>query len=218
MKPLPRFHRNLWAFTVLSLLRERPMHPYEMQRLIRERHKDDLLELKRGSLYHAIERLERAERIESVETSREGKRPERTTYRITEAGLDELLDWLREMLSRPSGDPSEFLAAVAHVAHLPPEEVADCLDARATYLEAEIASLETVLRTLTPKIGKIVLLEVDLARDRKQAELDWVCALVHELRNRVHVWDPETLFNTPGAIPGVFPDSATDQRQGDRSV
>jgi DNA-binding PadR family transcriptional regulator len=218
VKRMPRFHRNLWAFTVLSLLRERSMHPYEMQRLIRERHKDDLLDLKRGSLYHAIERLERAGRIESVETSREGKRPERTTYQITEAGLDELLEWLREMLSRPSSDPNEFLAGVAHIAHLPPEEVADCLEARTTILEAEIAGLEAVLRTLTPKIGRIVLLEVDLARDRKQAELEWVCALVHDLRSQVHVWDPETLFNTPGAIPGVFPNGVTDEGKGDTSL
>ena len=218
MKPLPRFHRNLWAFTVLSLLRERSMHPYEMQRLIRERHKDDLLALKRGSLYHAIERLERAGRIESVETSREGKRPERTTYRITEAGLDELLDWLREMLSRPSNDPNEFLAAVAHVAHLPPMEVANCLEARSTMLEAEIAALETVQRTLTPKIGRVVLLEVDLSRHRKQTELDWVCTLIHDLRSGVYAWDPDTLFNTPGAIPGMPPENIRDERKEQTAV
>jgi outer membrane protein assembly factor BamB len=46
------------------------MHPYEMQRLIRQRHKDDFLDLKRGSLYHAIERLLRAGPIEVWETSR----------------------------------------------------------------------------------------------------------------------------------------------------
>lgn len=217
MKRLPSFHRNLWAFTVLSLLRERPMHPYEMQRLIRERHKDDLLTLKRGSLYHAIERLERAERIESVETSREGKRPERTTYRITEAGLDELLEWLREMLSRPSNDPSEFLAAVAHVGHLPPDEVADCLETRATFLEAEIAGLETVLATLTPRIGRVVLLEVDLTRHRRQAELEWVCGLARDLRRRVHVWDPEILFSTPGAIPGLLPEVVNGESTEDRA-
>lgn len=211
MKVSPRFHRNLWAFIVLSLLRERAMHPYEMQRLIRARHKDDLLDLKRGSLYHAIERLERAGRIESVQTSREGKRPERTTYRITEAGLDDLLEWLREMLSRPSRDPNEFLAAVAHVAHLPPEEVTDCLEGRATALEAEIAALETVLRTLTPKISRVVLLEVDLARHQRQAELEWVCTLARDLRHGVHAWDPEALFTTLGAIPGVIPNDLTGE-------
>ena len=33
------------------------MHPYELQRLIRQRKKDDFLDLKRGSLYHNIERV-----------------------------------------------------------------------------------------------------------------------------------------------------------------
>ena len=48
---------NLWALTILCLLRQRPMHPYEIQRLIREYHKDAFLDLKRGSLYHAIGQL-----------------------------------------------------------------------------------------------------------------------------------------------------------------
>src|SRR5262252_2075083 len=77
---------NLWCVTVLCLLRVKPMHPYEMQRLIREWHKDEFLDLKRGSLYHAIERLRQHQCIEVVETVREGRRPERTVYRLTERG------------------------------------------------------------------------------------------------------------------------------------
>ena len=46
--------RNHWALAVLCLLRERHMHPYEMRRLMRERHKEERLRLKAGSLYHAI--------------------------------------------------------------------------------------------------------------------------------------------------------------------
>ncbi len=34
------------------------MHPYEMQKLIHERKKDEFLDLKRGSLYQNIGRLE----------------------------------------------------------------------------------------------------------------------------------------------------------------
>ena len=55
------------------------------------------------------------------------------------------------------------------------------------------------------EIGRVVLLEVDLSRHRKQTELDWVCTLIHDLRSGVYVWDPDTLFNTPGAIPGMPP-------------
>ena len=48
---------GLWELAVLSLLRETALHPYEIQRLLKERKKDDVLVLKRGSLYHAIKRL-----------------------------------------------------------------------------------------------------------------------------------------------------------------
>ncbi|MDQ2742207.1 MAG: PadR family transcriptional regulator [Chloroflexota bacterium] len=200
MNRKPPIFRNLWALTVLSFLRERPLHPYEMQRLIRERHKDDLLDLKRGSLYHAIGRLEKAGLIEAVDISREGRRPERTTYRLTDEGLDVLLDWLHEMLSRPSRDPNEFLAALSHLAHLTPEEATDCLVARTVFLEAEIAGLESVLRTTTPLIGRLLVLETDMARAWKQAELEWVRHLVDDLRNGVHQWDIEELIRNAGTI------------------
>src|SRR5438067_7376141 len=107
---MPSSSRNLWSLTVLCLLRVRPMHPYEMQRLIREWKKDDFLDLKRGSLYHAIERLRAAGLIEVVETSREGRRPERTVYRITAGGEQEMLAWLRELLANPARSPTQFYA------------------------------------------------------------------------------------------------------------
>ena len=72
-----RARRTLWSLAVLGLLREAPMHPYEMQRQMHRRHTDDLLALKRGSLYHAINQLQRDGLIEPVEISREGRRPER---------------------------------------------------------------------------------------------------------------------------------------------
>ena len=64
---------GIWELTVLCTLREGAMHPYEIQRLLRERHKDELLVLKRGSLYHAINRLLLAGLIETVSTGRRGR-------------------------------------------------------------------------------------------------------------------------------------------------
>src|SRR5690348_12224919 len=95
------FVRTLWSLAVLGLLRERPMHPYEMQRQLHLRHTDQLMGLKRGSLYHAIRELEQAGFIEPVETSREGRWPERTVYRATPEADEELVIWLRELLSTP---------------------------------------------------------------------------------------------------------------------
>src|SRR4029079_11077784 len=79
---LPRF-QNLWELTVLSTLREAPMHPYEILRLLKERHEEEVLVLKRGSLYHAIDRLLAAGHIQELDTRRQGRRPGRTAYRLT---------------------------------------------------------------------------------------------------------------------------------------
>lgn len=206
----PRVHRNLWALTVLGLLRERPMHPYEMQRVIRERGKDELLDLKRGSLYHAVERLERAGLIEPVETSREGRRPERTVYRITEAGVDQLLEWMRELIGRPGRDINDFVAAIAHLPHLPSDEVTDLLEARAAFVKAEIAAIDTVIEAMTPRIGRLVLLESDLTRALKQAEMDWITRLVDDLRSGVYYWNFEEMLQNPDKAPDMLRGEVTE--------
>src|SRR5262245_60377410 len=123
-------YRNLWALTVLCLLHEGPMHPYEMQRLIRQRKKDEFLDLKRGSLYHAIGRLQRAGLIEVVSVSREGRRPERTVYRLTSEGEQERLSWMRELLSNPAHDSTQFFAALSFIALMHPDDVREHLEVR----------------------------------------------------------------------------------------
>src|SRR5215467_8574866 len=90
---------GIWDISLVALLREAPMHPYQMQRLLRLRHKDEILVLRRGSLYHAIARLMRTGFIAVEKTEREGKRPERTTYRITPAGLTTFLQLFRKIFA-----------------------------------------------------------------------------------------------------------------------
>jgi len=194
-----REHRNLWALTVLCLLREGPLYPYEMQRLMHQRHKDKLLDLRRGSLYHTIAQLQRAGLIESVETRRAGRRPEHTVYRLTQAGADEVVAWLREILARPVSEPSPFLAAVGYLTRLTPEDVLAALRERMGALEAELANLETtlhggaaernpMLRALGPKITRLVLLENEYLRALRRAELEWVRALIEDLERGRLTW------------------------------
>jgi DNA-binding PadR family transcriptional regulator len=183
------------------------MHPYEIQRRIREYHKDEFLDLKRGSLYHAIERLRDAGLIDPVETIRAGRRPERTVYRLTEQGEQAMRQWLRHLLATPQRDTNQFFAALSFVAVLNPQEVANRLDERLVALDAEIQDLGKVLDEMIPRIGRLVLIEVEYARAMRQAERAWVQALREDLRTgRLH-WDPESLralaaqFPAPEAPP-----------------
>src|SRR4029077_2256230 len=102
---------------------ERPMYPYEMASKLREYGKDQAIKINWGSLYTVVQNLEKHGFIEAVEVAREGRQPERTTYRITEAGRDELSDWLRELLSEPEREYTRFEAALGECGILSPDEL-----------------------------------------------------------------------------------------------
>jgi DNA-binding PadR family transcriptional regulator len=186
-------YRSPWALTILSLLFERAMHPYEIRRLVRERGKDDLVDLRPGSLYRTIERLERARIIEPVETTREGRFPERTVYRITEHGQEELMEWMRELLSTTANDFPQFLQAVSVLPILETDDARLALEKRVLRLEGEVASMATTMRQLDRVLPRLFQLESEYALALRRAELAWVRALVEDMRTGRLAWTHEQL-------------------------
>src|SRR2546423_668619 len=119
-----RLHRRSpLALAVLGLLYEAPMHPYRMQQLLKERGKDEVINVgERASIYQTIDRLRREGLVTVVQTARDEKRPERTVYQLTEEGRETTRDWLREMLSTPAREFPAFPAALAFLPLLTPED------------------------------------------------------------------------------------------------
>jgi DNA-binding PadR family transcriptional regulator len=189
----PRASRNPLALVVLRFLHERPMHPYEMRRLFQERYIQNVVKLRGGSLYHTVERLEQAGLVEPVETAREGRYPERTVYRLTEEGREELDDWLRELLSMPVPEYPQFGVAVAFLSHLPPAEVRQLLTARTIALAASVAALEGVRQSLSELIGRIHALEIEYVLARQRAELEWVRTTIADLESGRLTWEPASM-------------------------
>ena len=186
MKPM---HFGLWELAVLALLQERSMHPYEMQRLLRERHKDEILVLKRGSLYHAIQRLARAGLIRAVKTARQGRRPERTTYRITGAGRAELLRQLRGIVAVPQRESSEFLAGMSFLIHLDPRDALGQLGQRQERLVKQIEELRKSMESALARVTRINLLESEYLLAMQKAEWQWIRGVVKELQDGTLTWD-----------------------------
>lgn len=185
---------GIWEIAVLALLREAPMHPYQMQRLLRLRHKDEILVLKRGSLYHAIGRLMRAGLIAVKTTDREGKRPERTTYRIVPAGRAALANTIREIVATPRRESSEFMAALSFLVFLDSDEAARQLKARAGKLQAEIEQFTAGLAAASTHVLRINLLESEYLLAMLKAELLWVRTLEKEIQAGKLTWDLEAIF------------------------
>ena len=182
------------ALTALALLTECPLHPYEMQRLMHDRRKE-YAEGRTRALYRAIEELEVAGWIEPVETTREGRRPERTVYRITPEGREALEDWLQDVLERPAREHLAFTAAVGMLAYLPQDRAADALQHRAVELRADLAARAEASSALDQEmhLPRIVLLEDEHERALREAELRWVLALLEDMRSGRLVWDEEIL-------------------------
>ena len=171
---------GIWEMSVLALLREAPMHPYQMQRLLHLRHKDEILALKRGSLYHAIGRLVRDELITAKSTDRDGRRPERTTYAITPAGRKEFTRVLRQIIAIPRREPSEFMAAMSFLVHLTPGEALPRLEERVLHLEKEISSRGAGVAAASAYVLRVNLVESEFLIAMLKAELGWVRTLISE--------------------------------------
>jgi DNA-binding PadR family transcriptional regulator len=186
--------RTPLSLSVLNLLNERAMHPYEMQQLMRERGHDFVIKLKGGSLYNTIERLIAAGLIEAGETSREGRRPERTVYALTAAGRHELIQWMRELLARPIHEYPWFGAVLAFLAALPPDDVRNLLEFRRLALEAEVAAGESMIRSVANLgLPRLFGIESEYALAMRRAEMVWVNGLIEEIRSGTLVWPAEVM-------------------------
>jgi DNA-binding PadR family transcriptional regulator len=173
---------NPLALAVLGLLTERPMHPYEMASTLRERAKEESIKLNYGSLYSVVEALVRHDLIEVAEVVRDGRRPERTVYAVTEQGRVEFADWLSELLAVPGKEYPRFEAALSLIAGLPPDEVLDLLRLRAMRLAAEVSGQEGSLRrSLDAGLPRIFAVEGEFRLGQLRAELAFVEALAADI-------------------------------------
>ncbi len=169
---------NPLALAVLVCLAERPMHPYEVAQTLRSRHTADSVRLNYGSLYAVVDKLARRGQIEEAETERAGRLPERTIYRITEAGYAEMHDWLAELLAVPVKEYPAFGAALSFLAAVSPEEAVSLLAEREARLQAELAGVGD-LRALATEWGlpRLFWVEAEYAGALRRTELDFVSRL-----------------------------------------
>jgi DNA-binding PadR family transcriptional regulator len=172
---------NLLALALLSLLSQQPMYPYEMAQTLRSRGKDRSIKINWGSLYTVVQNLEKHGFIEAASTEREGRQPERTTYRITEVGKAELADWLRELLSIPEWVPTPFEAALSEATIVGPDDLSDLLTQRLSTLDTENTAHKGMLASLAQIMPRLLLIEAEYQLAMRMAEAGWVRGLLAEM-------------------------------------
>ena len=183
---MPQSERKLTnplALAVMILLYERPMHPYEMAATLRERHKEDSIKLRYGSLYTVIELLVRVGFIKAKKTTREGNRPERTVYEITKTGEAEIRDWMREILSTPVKEFPQFEAGLSLLPALPPSEAVDVLETRVEFLKKDIEKIKRGLKDAKSNgLPALFSIETEYWLAGLETELAFVESLIERIR------------------------------------
>lgn len=181
--------RSVLALAVLSMLTEEPMHAYRMQQLIKERHKDDVVNVsQRNAIYQTIERLLRDGLIRIRSTERNERRPERITYEITDTGRRTLKEWLRAMLSTVRNEFPEFPAALSFLPNLTTGEAIEALTTREGNLVGRLAELDRGLAEGNEFLPRIFLVETEYLRQIVAAELAYVRGLISDLRAKRITW------------------------------
>lgn len=172
---------NPLALAVMVLLGERPMHPYEIARVLRQRGKEHSLKINYGSLYTVVQNLEKNGFVAVAGVQREGNRPERTLYGLTDEGRTEMHDWLADLVAVPVQEYPAFEAALSLIAALHPDEAADLLTERVTALEVQAAALRGVLAKLGAEVPRLFLIETEYQVHMYEAQAGWIRGVLGEL-------------------------------------
>jgi DNA-binding PadR family transcriptional regulator len=177
------------ALSILELLDERPMHPYELAATMRERHHDEFIRLNFGTLYHTVEVLERDGLVVSVEREKEGRRPERTIYELTEPGRELLVKVVSDILARPTREYVNFAAGLMFMHHLEAHQAAQLLDERVAALAAKTEKLTRVMGDLRAAgVTRLALVELEHKIAMLEAERAWVGKLRGEITDGTLEW------------------------------
>jgi DNA-binding PadR family transcriptional regulator len=195
--------RSGLALAVLALAAEAPMHPYRMQQLIRERGKDQVVNVgQRSQLYKTIDRLVRDGLLEAQGTEREATRPERTVYAATDAGRELAITWTLDMLTAPRHEFAEFTAALAYLPLLEPEVAADALALRLSDRRGELDRLRHELGRVAGELPRIVLIENEYAIAHLETDVAWIAKLLEDLRTGALTWTYDELIDTARRMNG----------------
>jgi DNA-binding PadR family transcriptional regulator len=181
--------RNPLALAVLTMLWQKPMHPYEIAQTLRRQGKDSSTKINYGSLYTVVQSLEKHGFVEVTDVERQGNRPERTVYGITEAGREETTEWMSDLIAVPAKEYPIFETALSLIGVLHPDEVVRLLEERLRVLEVQAASGRGALEKLYETVPRLFLVENEYQLHMIEAETKWVRGFLDEIRK--------------GALPGV---------------
>jgi DNA-binding PadR family transcriptional regulator len=156
---------NPLVLPILGLLVEQPRHPYAVFAELRRRY--PYLQVRNSTVYTLLQTLGTAGWIEPFQDK------DRDALTTTTAGATALAQQVRTQLDAGdlAGGPM-FLAALAYLAILPPQQAAHLLRTRADHLDAERERLQESMDSA--QALEIHMIEVRYLLDKLAHDADWL--------------------------------------------
>lgn len=180
---------------ILAVLEGGPSHGWQMKIQIEAALGPEYGGLNKGYIYEVIHKMERDGFITSRVQPQEGMRPDRSVHHITEAGRDQLTDWLGEPVRRSAGFRDEFVQKVLAASLRGEEAVRQVCRIQRRTLLSEAKTLQTLRRGRAGDPGAAFTIEVAILRTN--AELECVEA--------AETWAGQRLIQLPedATVPAV---------------
>jgi DNA-binding PadR family transcriptional regulator len=155
---------------ILALLEGGPSHGWQMKIQIEAALGPEYGGLNKGYIYEVIHKMERDGLITSRVEPQAGMRPDRSVHEITEAGQEQLTDWLAEPVRRSAGFRDEFVQKVLAASLRGEDEVRQVCRVQRRMLLSEVKTLQTLRRERDSDPGAAFTIEVAILRTNAELE------------------------------------------------
>jgi len=170
-------------YVVLGLLKEQPMHGYEMFQLIQGGTLGQIVHVEMSQLYAFLKKLERLAYIEA-ELEHQGTRPPRKIFHLAQTGYAVFQQWLILPVEKPRDIRILFLIKLYFVQRYLPTQIAYLIEQQIAACKRFLAHLESKHPLLTSKTSDEAFFDHVVLRSRihqTRSLLEWMRELQTEL-------------------------------------
>ncbi|MGZ4131814.1 MAG: PadR family transcriptional regulator [Actinomycetota bacterium] len=172
---------------ILGLLKERPMHGYQLSRELSEQ-LGGLRRVSYGSLYPTLRRLEREGAVEATGQGATGGR-RKTVYRITPEGEALFLELLEEPTPDGQGEDARFRIRLAFFRYLSPEKRIRLMERRRASLQDRLDEIKAAAHGPAEEDDYQRAL-MEHGRAATEADIAWLNGLIQQERTKYGITAP----------------------------
>lgn len=169
---------------ILSILVEKPMHGYMLERVIEERNMRDWTPIGFSSIYYILRKLLKLGWLKRSLDKNEAQGPARQVYSLTDAGRRKWKAAVLKALSTPNQFNNLFQLGLANIGNLELDEVSRALQTHQTILSGIYQNVQGKFAFQKAYMPWYVRGMFELSQEQLRSELRWLGDFIQVVENR----------------------------------